>query len=268
MLRVKTLEWFPMDILTLVGLVAGVVIVVLAMLANASLLTFLNLPGLAIVLGGTFAVTLIKFRLSSVVGAFRLAFAAAFTDRVPSPAALVREVGALAMVVRKEGILGLENHQTDNVFLRKAINLCVDGHPPELVEEALAQETRQTAERYEVAERVFRGIGESAPAIGMLGTLVGLVQMLNTLDDPSSIGPAMAIALLTTLYGAFLAQLIALPLADKLQLKAEDEGRNHLLIITSIRNIMRGENPRVMTELLSSFVTPDQRTGLAPEREA
>ncbi|AHI28439.1 motility protein A [Marinobacter similis] len=257
-----------MDILTLVGLVAGVLIVAMAMLANASFLTFLNLPGLAIVLGGTFAVTLIKFRMPSIMSAFRLAFSAAFTDRVARPAALVREVGALALVVRKEGILGLENHDTDNDFLRKAINLCVDGHPPELVEEALAQEAQQISERYEVAERVFRGIGESAPAIGMLGTLIGLVQMLNTLDDPSSIGPAMAIALLTTLYGAFIAQLIALPLADKLQLKAEDETRNQMLIITSIKNIMRGENPRVMTEMLSSFVHPDHRTALAPEREA
>lgn len=257
-----------MDILTLVGLVAGVAIVLLAMLANATFLTFLNLPGLAIVLGGTFAVTLIKFRLPSVMSAFRLAMSAAFTDRMARPAELIREIGSLAMVVRKEGILGLESHQTDNEFLQKAINLCVDGHPPELVEEALAQETQQIAERYEVAERVFRGIGESAPAIGMLGTLIGLVQMLNTLDDPSSIGPAMAIALLTTLYGAFIAQLIALPLAEKLQLKAEDESRNHILIITSIKNIMRGENPRVMTEMLSSFVTPEQRNGLAPEREA
>ena len=257
-----------MDILTLVGLVAGVLIVAMAMLANASFLTFLNLPGLAIVLGGTFAVTLIKVRMPSVMSAFRLAFSAAFTDRVARPAALVREVGALALVVRKEGILGLENHDTADDFLRKAINLCVDGHPPELVEEALAQEAQQISERYEVAERVFRGIGESAPAIGMLGTLIGLVQMLNTLDDPSSIGPAMAIALLTTLYGAFIAQLIALPLADKLQLKAEDETRNQMLIITSIKNIMRGENPRVMTELLSSFVHPDHRTALAPEREA
>ncbi|PCM44138.1 MotA/TolQ/ExbB proton channel family protein [Marinobacter sp. ANT_B65] len=257
-----------MDILTLVGLVAGILIVILAMLANASLLTFLNLPGLAIVIGGTFAVTLIKFRMSSVMSAFRLAMSAAFTDKVDRPAALIREAGALALVVRKEGILGLENHKTGNEFFRKAISLCVDGHPPELVEEALAQESQQTAERYEVAERVFRGIGESAPAIGMLGTLVGLVQMLNSLDDPSSIGPAMAVALLTTLYGAFIAQLIALPLADKLQLKAEDESRNQVLIITSIRNIMRGENPRVMTELLSSFLTPDQRTGLTPEREA
>ncbi|MBI43977.1 MotA/TolQ/ExbB proton channel family protein [Marinobacter lutaoensis] len=257
-----------MDILTLVGLVAGVLIVVLAMLANASVLTFLNLPGLAIVLGGTFAVTLIKFRMPSVMSAFRMAFSAAFTDRVDRPDELIREVGTLAQVVRKEGILGLENHDTANPFLRKAINLCVDGHPPELVEEALAQEIQQTQERYEVAERVFRGIGESAPAIGMLGTLVGLVQMLNNLDDPASIGPAMAIALLTTLYGAFIAQLMALPLADKLQLKGEDEVRNQVLITTSIRSIMRGENPRVMTELLSSFVTPEQRKRLMPEREA
>ncbi len=102
----------------------------------------------------------------------------------------------------------------------------------------------------------------------MLGTLVGLVQMLNTLDDPSSIGPAMAIALLTTLYGAFIAQLMALPLADKLQLKAEDDARNQMLIITSIKSIMRGENPRVMTELLSSYVSPEHRTNLEPEREA
>jgi chemotaxis protein MotA len=239
-------------------LLAGILIVVLAMLANATVLTFLNLPGLAIVLGGTFAVTLIKFRMPSVVSAFKLAMRTAFTDRLPRPAELIREVGVLARVVRKEGVLGLENHETDDEFLQKAINLCVDGHPPELVEEALLQETQQTTERYEVAERVFRGIGESAPAIGMLGTL----------DDPSSIGPAMAIALLTTLYGAFIAQLIALPLADKLQLKAEDDSRNQMLIITSIKSIMRGENPRVMTELLSSYVTPEHRTNLEPEREA
>jgi chemotaxis protein MotA len=251
-----------MDILTLVGLLAGTLIVLLAMLANATVLTFLNLPGLAIVLGGTFAVTLIKFRMPSVLSAFRLAFRAAFTDRLARPAELIREVGVLARVVRKEGILGLENHDTQDEFLKKAINLCVDGHPPELVEEALLQDSQQTAERYEVADRVFRGIGESAPAIGMLGTLVGLVH------DPSSIGPAMAIALLTTLYGAFIAQLMALPLADKLQLKAEDDARNQMLIITSIKSIMRGENPRVMTELLSSYVSPEHRTNLEPEREA
>jgi len=257
-----------MDILTLVGLLAGILIVLLAMLADASVATFLNFPGLAIVVGGTFAVTLIKFRMASVVSSFKLAFKATFTDHLPRPAELIREVAVLARVVRKEGLLGLENHETNDEFLQKSINLCVDGHPPELVEEALLQESEQTADRYELAERVFRGIGESSPAIGMLGTLVGLVQMLKTLDDPSTIGPAMAIALLTTLYGSFIAQLIALPLADKLQLKAEDDARNQMLIITSIKSIMRGENPRVMTEILSSYVSPEQRTKLDEQPEA
>ncbi len=257
-----------MDILTLVGLFAGILIVLLAMVADASINTFLNPPGLAIVLGGTFAVTLIKFRMASVVSAFKLAMKATFTDRLARPAELIREAAVLGRIVRKEGLLGLENHETNDEFLEKAINLCVDGHPPETVEEALLQESEQTAERYELSERIFSGIGESAPAIGMLGTLVGLVQMLKTLDDPSSIGPAMAVALLTTLYGSFLAQLIALPLAEKLKLKAEDEARNQMLIITSIKSIMRGENPRVMTEILSSYVTPEQRTKLDEQQEA
>ncbi|GHD41669.1 chemotaxis protein MotA [Marinobacter persicus] len=257
-----------MDILTLVGLLAGTMIVILAMVADTSAMTFVNLPGLAIVLGGTFAVTLIKFRMASVVSSFKLAMKATFTDHLARPVELIRETATLGRIVRKEGLLGLENHETEDEFLQKAINLCVDGHPPETVEDALLQESEQTAERYDMAERVFRGIGESAPAIGMLGTLVGLVQMLKTLDDPSTIGPAMAIALLTTLYGSFIAQLIALPLAEKLQLKAEDDARNQMLIITSIKSIMRGENPRVMTEILSSYVTPEQRTKLDEQQEA
>lgn len=254
-----------MDILTLVGLVAGVAIVLIAMVANAPVTTFLNLPGLAIVLGGTLAVTLIKFRLRSVIGSVRLAMVTVFTEKSDRPLDLIREVDALARVVRKDGILGLESHETGNDFLRKGINLCVDGHPPEFIEQALVEEMQQRMDRYEVAERVFRGMGESAPAIGMLGTLVGLVQMLNTLDDPSSIGPAMAVALLTTLYGAFIAQLIALPLADKLQLKAEDERRNMTLITTSIQNMVQGQNPRVITELLSAYVTPAEQATLGRE---
>lgn len=256
-----------MDILTLVGLIAGVAIVTAAMLADATISTFLNLPGLAIVLGGTMAVTLIKFRLRSVTSSLRLGLSTVFREHTDKPLALIQEVNNLAKLVRKEGILGLESHQTDNEFLSKSINLCVDGHPPEFIEEALLEDMQQRMDRYDVAERMFRGIGDAAPAIGMLGTLVGLVQMLNALDDPSSIGPAMAIALLTTLYGAFIAQLIALPLADKLQLKAEDEQRNMALIVTSIQNIMKGQNPRVITELLSAYIPPEQRQGLIRERE-
>ena len=157
-------------------------------------------------------------------------------------------------------VLRQEELSKTDLFLQKAINLCVDGHPPELVEEALLQDSQQTAERYEVAERVFRGIGESAPAIGMLGTLVGLVQMLNTLDDPSSIGPAMAIALLTTLYGAFIAQLMALPLADKLQLKAEDDARNQMLISErALQKLFRWTCAKQNRNCLSTCFSPFQK---------
>lgn len=254
-----------MDILTLVGLLAGVAVVTLAMMAGSSLLAFLNWPSVAIVFCGTFAVTLIKYRLSSVLDAFRLALRTAFLERTEHPMTLIRQVRDLAQQVRKEGILGLENYKTENAFLQKGINLCVDGHPPEFIEEALLQDMQQAMERYEMAERVFRGIGDAAPALGMLGTLVGLVQMLNNMKDPGSIGPAMAVALLTTFYGAFIAQLIALPLADKLQHKAMDEQRNMALIVTSLQNIMKGQNPRVMTELLTAYLTPEQRQQLSKQ---
>ena len=112
---------------------------------------------------------------------------------------------------------------------------------------------------------MFRGIGETAPGLGMLGTLVGLVQMLNNMQEPSSVGPAMAVALLTTFYGAFIAQVIAIPLADKLHLKAQEEHRNMALVITSIQNILKGQNPKVITEVLSSYLAPQQRALLTEE---
>jgi len=254
-----------MDILTLVGLLAGATVIGLAISAGSELATFVNWPGIAIVVFGTFAVTLIRHRLSTLAASVGLALRTAFVDRTPAPLTLITQIRELAQTVRKDGILGLETYETEDEFLTKGIKLAVDGHPPEFIHEALLQEMHQSLERYEVAERVFRGIGDSAPALGMLGTLVGLVQMLNTMDDPSSIGPAMPIALLTTFYGAFIAQLIALPLADKLQLKADDSRRNMTLIITSMESILKGQNPRVMTELLTAYLTPEQRERLAQE---
>jgi len=248
-----------MDILTLVGLLAGISVVSAAILSGSDISSFVNGPSIAIVVVGTLAVTLVKYRLSSIVTSTRLALRTVFLDRTEHPVALVRQVNELAQRVRKEGILGLDEYETSHPFLQKGINLCVDGHPPEFVEDALLQEMQQTMERYEVAEKIFRGIGDAAPALGMLGTLVGLVQMLNHMQNPSSIGPAMAVALLTTFYGAFIAQLIAIPLADKLQLKAMDEQRNMALIVTSLQTMLRGQNPRVMTELLTAYLTPEQR---------
>ena len=175
-----------MDIATLIGLFSGSAIVLLAMSSGSELWDFINLPGLGIVIGGTMGATLIKYRLNSVIKSFGLAFRTTFMERTEDPLALIQQVRDLAGVVRKEGILGLESFEVDNAFLRKSINLCVDGHPPEFIEEVLMQEVEQSIERYDVAEKVFRGIAETAPGLGMLGTLIGLVQMLNNMEDPST----------------------------------------------------------------------------------
>ncbi|UZE96122.1 motility protein A [Alkalimarinus alittae] len=248
-----------MDIATLIGLLTGSSIVILAITAGSSLWDFINLPGLGIVIGGTMGATFIKFRISSVLKSIGLAFRTTFLERTEDPLALIQQVRELASVVRKDGILGLESFEVENAFLKKSINLCVDGHPAEFVEEVLTQEVEQSIERYDVAEKVFRGIAETAPGLGMLGTLIGLVQMLNNMEDPSTIGPAMAVALLTTFYGAFIAQMMAIPLADKLENKAMDEHRNMSLIITSIQSILKGQNPRVLSEVLTAYVHPSQR---------
>ncbi|KZY30643.1 MULTISPECIES: MotA/TolQ/ExbB proton channel family protein [unclassified Oleiphilus] len=248
-----------MDLATLIGLIFGFVIVIGAILIESSIMDFVNVPGLVIVVVGTIAITLVKYRLTSVATSFKLAFSTVFLERTENPVMLIEKVRELSGIVRKEGILGLENAEIEDEFLAKGIALCIDGHPSEFIEELLIQELEQSIERYDTAEKVFRGVAETAPGLGMLGTLVGLVQMLNNMADPSSVGPAMAVALLTTFYGAFIAQVVAIPLADKLNLKAMDEHRNMSLVITSVQNILKGQNPRVITEVLVSYLPPAQR---------
>lgn len=254
-----------MDIATLVGLIFAIITIVSAILVESSLWDFVNIPGVLIVIVGTFAVSLTKYRLSSIASSFKLAFSSVFVDRTESPIVLIEQVRELSGIVRKEGILGLERAEIEDDFLNKGIALCIDGHPPEFIEEVLVQDMTQSMERYDVAEQIFRGIGETAPGLGMLGTLVGLVQMLNNMADPSTVGPAMAVALLTTFYGAFIAQVIAIPFAEKLNIKAIDEHRNMALVITSVRNILKGQNPKVITEVLSSYLTPKQRATTTEE---
>ncbi len=243
-----------MDFMTLIGLLGGLTIMAVAILANAEILDFMNLPGLLVVVAGTLAVTLIKYRWRGLRQSLALGLGTAFMDRLHSPFSVYSELREVAEKVRKQGLLGLEDLDIQYPFLRKAANLALDGHPPEFIENVLMEDTQQSLERLELAERVFRGIGDSAPALGMLGTLIGLVQMLNSLSDPSSIGPAMAIALLTTFYGAMIAQLIALPLAEKLAVKSQDEVRNRQIVIQGILSVLQGHNPRVLPEILSSYL--------------
>jgi chemotaxis protein MotA len=247
-----------MDLATLLGLVGALGAITVSILIGGSAAIFVNVPGLIIVVGGTMAVTLMKFPLAHTLGAFGVALKA-FIHKAERPSELIEQSVELATLTRKEGLLGLEQVDVKNAFLQKGIQLVVDGHDPELVERMLTKDINLTIERNEEGLSIFRAIGDVAPAMGMIGTLIGLVQMMANMDDPKAIGPAMAVALLTTLYGAVIANAIALPIADKLSHRNREERINKSLILESIRSIQEGLNPRVIEELLSTYLPANKR---------
>ncbi len=248
-----------MDLATIIGLVGGTAIVMLAVILGGSAGMFFNVPSLLVVFGGTFATAFIRFGMSDVLNATKVANNA-FSSKLSVPEQVIKEIVNLANIARKNGLIVLEQQPIEDPFLKKAIMYCVDGHEAEFIEEVLKKEVTLTVERHNVGRKVFSGMGEAAPAFGMIGTLIGLVQMLANMADPASIGPSMAIALLTTLYGAAIANLFMLPLADKLALRSQEEERNRKLIIEGVLGILKGLNPRVMEEFLETFLPPKERT--------
>ncbi|QKQ27273.1 MotA/TolQ/ExbB proton channel family protein [Candidatus Reidiella endopervernicosa] len=188
-----------------------------------------------------------------------------FRKNSDSPEDLVEQGVQLAEVARKEGLLGLESQEVTNPFLNKGVQLCVDGHEPEFVRAMLITDINRTIERHEKGQAIFKALGDVAPAMGMIGTLIGLVQMLANMDDPKKIGPAMAVALLTTLYGAIIATAFALPIADKLAHRSDEEKLNKTLILEAIQGIQEGMNPRVMRDLLMTYLPGSARTSADDE---
>lgn len=247
-----------MDLATLLGLLGSMGIVVSAIVLGASAMIFLNMPSLLIVVGGSLFVVLSKFSLQQFLGAFKVA-AKAFTFKLPQTEALIEEIMDVAQVARKEGLLALENREISVPFFKKGVQLMIDGQPPEMVRSILEKERVLTLERHRWGAKVFSALGDVGPAMGMIGTLIGLVQMLSNMEDPKSIGPAMAVALLTTLYGAMMATMIFLPMADKLNLRMTEEARMNALLIDALASIHNGTNPRVIEQLLASYLPPAKR---------
>lgn len=247
-----------MDLATLIGLIGSFGIVIFAMLSGGSLGMFLNGPSILIVLVGSMFVVLMKFNLSQFLGAIKIAVKA-FSFKLTAPEALIEEVVELADEARKGGLLSLEGKETSSPFLEMGIQLLVDGHDAEVVRTLLWKDLRQTSERHEWGAKIFTAMGEVAPAMGMIGTLVGLVAMLSNMDDPKSIGPAMAVALLTTLYGAMFANMVALPVADKLALRRTEEGRVRAMVIDALLAIQAGQNPRIIDAMLKAYLPESQR---------
>lgn len=248
-----------MDIATLVGLLGGLGIIGASIAMGGDFMLFVNVPSILIVFGGTFMVTLMRITLGDFFRSFGVA-AKAFFNKPDDPAKLIEEAVRLADVARKNGLLALENETVDNPFLQKGITMCVDGHDPALIRKMLTEEINQAISRHEVGQDMWKSIGDMAPAMGMIGTLIGLVQMLANMSDPASIGPAMAVALLTTLYGAVIANAFAIPLADKLALISGYEKIAKSLIIETINGIQEGMNPKVLETLLNAYVPEKKRS--------
>ncbi len=253
-----------MDLATLIGLVTAFGIVLASILLGGSAMMFVNVPSLLVVVGGTIGAVMMKFTLGQFLGAFKVALKG-FLTKMDKPEDLIEQSVEMANEARKGGLLALEGKETPNEFMAKGIQLMVDGHEPEVIRQTLVTEMNLTIARHEVGKKIFTSMGDTAPAMGMIGTLIGLVQMLSNMSDPKSIGPAMAVAPLTTLYGAMIANIFALPLADKLGLRAQEERMIKSMIIDGLGGIQDGRNPRVIEELLKTYLPTSKRAAVGAD---
>ena len=258
-----------MDIGSLTGIVLGIVLIIGSIMLQGSLGPFISVSSILIVFGGTVAATLINFNLSQVIGSIKIVKIAFLNSRHNEPKEVIGNIVKFAEKARLEGLLALEAEAEalDDDFMKKGVELIVDGTDAELVREILETELSFLEERHRLGASIFENMGASAPAFGMIGTLIGLILMLGSLDDPSAIGPGMATALITTLYGSFLANLLFIPIAGKLKLRSADEILNKQLVIEGILSIHAGENPRIVAEKMKAFLSPSSRNSFNKDDE-
>jgi chemotaxis protein MotA len=249
-----------MDIATIIGITAGFALILSSIVLGGGMSGFINVQAMMVTIGGTIAATLITYPLSQVFGMLQVV-KNAFLFKTHSTAEIINILVSFSQKARREGILSLEQEasEIDNAFLQNGIELAVDGTEPELIREILTTDLDKIETRHDYGQGIFVTMGTYAPAFGMIGTLIGLVQMLRTMDDPSTIGPGMAVALLTTFYGCIMANLLFLPIAGKLKSRSEEELLLKELMIEGILSIQSGDNPRIVEQRLKSFLAPGRR---------
>lgn len=247
-----------MDIASIIGLILVCVAILGAIIAGGDLMIFVDVPSLLVVGLGVTAGTFIKWPLETVklLGAY-LSKSLFFTPADPKE--VIEELGKLAETARRESVFALEKVPIEDPFLKKAMTLAADNRPPEVIQAIMQLEIDSMEDRHGKGKDVLEGIGADGPAFGMIGTLIGLVQMLQNLSDPSAIGPAMAVALLTTFYGAVIANAFALPMANKVKIRSGEESIKMNMIVAGTLGIVAGENPRLIKEKLNSFLPPSER---------
>ena len=250
-----------MDIGTIIGVVVGLGLVLVSIILKSPITAFIDVSSVLIVVGGTLAATMVAFSIKSVMTAIKASLQIFFQQKI-NYAATVRELLAAADVARREGALGLEKLSTKSSYMKTGYTLVADGYKTEDVRDVMTIELEAAASHREEVVAVLEKMAELAPAWGMIGTLIGLVIMLLNLDDPQSIGPAMAVALLTTLYGALWANLLLTPAATKLTERSEKETHNYRLILEGTLGIARNENPRAIQQRLVGFMPPEDRAAL------
>lgn len=250
-----------MDLATVIGLVVGFGLVGAAIFIGGSAGAFVDAPSVLIVIGGTFAITTVSFSLGEIIKGQGLMLKAVF-GKAHDPAAAALQVLELADLARKNGVLGMQEslkNLDDLPFLQKGLAMVVDGTPGDEVEKVMRQEIRGMSARHAKSVSILQRAGAVSPAMGLIGTLVGLVQMLGNLDDPNSIGPSMAVALLTTLYGAILANMVFNPLAGKLERNSAEEQLLMNVFALGAGSIGRQENPRRLEILINTLLPPAKR---------
>ncbi len=247
-----------MDLATIIGLAGGTFLILSAIFLGGSAGIFINIPGLLIVMGGSFAAACIKFTLADVLNSIKVAMKA-FSVKLEKPEEIIKKMVNFARMAKKEGLISLDQENPDDPFMAKALRYLSDGYDEQLLAEMLNKDINLTISRHTTGQNVFKGIGDSAPAFGMIGTLIGLVQMLASMDDPASIGPSMAVALLTTLYGALAANLVCLPIADKLALRSQQEQQAKSIIREAAVGINQALSPMVLEESLKIYLAPKVR---------
>jgi chemotaxis protein MotA len=249
-----------MDIATLVGIVSAFGLVIIAIVMGGGINLFINVPSLMIVVGGTLGTTMINYPLKEVLGAINVVKNVFMSSTMPVEEIITQfvEFGAKA---RREGILALEAvvKDIDDDFLKKGLQLSVDGLEPQAIQDIMDTEVQVLRDRHQLGAEIFSTMGMFAPALGMIGTLIGLVQMLQSMEDPSSIGPAMAVALLTTFYGSVMANLVCVPVAGKLRTRSKEETLAKEMIIEGVLSLTKGENPRILEQKMLAFVPPKLR---------
>ncbi|HXF88447.1 MAG TPA: MotA/TolQ/ExbB proton channel family protein [Xanthobacteraceae bacterium] len=248
-----------MDIATGLGLLAGAVVLVSLILMGGDLAMFADSHAAIVIFGGSFAATLIRFPLSSIFHGLPLGARFAFTMRRITQRELVDQIAQLADVARKQGPVALEKVEVEDPFLAKGIRFIADGYDANFIRDNLERDRDNFLLHLDEGQKIYRAIGDCAPAFGMVGTLIGMVQMFANMTDPSKLGPYMAVALLATFYGAAIANLLCLPIADKLQLKLHDEEINRTLIIDGILMIRESKSPTLVREMLLAYLPEKHR---------